>query len=83
MKCDDYKQAPGLHASPTIIEARHRGCYDHSIIGQADYQQHQENHDLADELQKLAELKDVAVCAVCHLDVLLVKESRHTRLADD
>lgn len=83
MECNDHKQTPGLHAGASIIETRHRRGYDHRIIGQPNYQQNQKNHDLPKELQELAEFEDVAVCAVSHFDVFLIKRGRHKLLDGD
>ena len=80
MEGDEDKQAPGDSASTALVKARHSCGYDHSIIGQPNYQQHQDDHDLAQELQELAELEHIAVCAVGHLHVLLVQQRRHVRL---
>lgn len=81
MKCYEHKQAPGRSTSTALIQTRHCCSYDHRIIRQANNQQDQDDHDLAQELEKLTKLEDIAVRAVGHLDVLLIEQGRHARLA--
>lgn len=61
------------------MKARHSCGYDHSVIGQANYQQNQDDHDFAQKLEELAKLEHIAVCAVGHFHVLLVEQGRHMR----
>ena len=81
MKCDEDKQAPGRSTSTALVQTRYCRSYDHRIIGHANNQQDQDDHDFAQKLEKLTKLKDIAVHAVGHLDVLFVEQRRHARLA--